>query len=292
MAAPAFAALACHLDKIVYALESGRASDTALPLPGSRAAAECDDKSLNGDWGDAPTKDANNFARLLCNSASDHVLALAGTLRSPDHGATSSFTVGRGLMEAASRAWYHLDPDADVRERVRRFMNERLWSFAESRRFLKGLGDGTTAVAKAEEAILRTAEVQNFNARRSSRGSKERYLGEPRPTIMNLCDVVLPSQPERPNFGSAIYRFLSASAHGGLQGLIGHLEKADDGSAALVKSSEKHARHLLWPLRAYVAMGNRFLDHYGWPKERWEQERDAALDFWVQHAEQGLSGQT
>jgi hypothetical protein len=41
-------------------------------------------------------------------------------------------------------------------------------------------------------------------------------------------------------------------------------------------------------LKAYVAMGDRLFRHYSWDKTSWDQACDVALEFWVDHAAQGL----
>lgn len=281
----AFDMLAGHLRQAVHALEAGKGDGDGRPLPGSPAAHENEDESLHGDWGQTPALDANNLGRLLCISASDHLLSLADALDSPDTGAFVSFTIGRGVLEAAGRAWYLTDPAVDLRERVRRYMNEKLWSINESRRFLDGLQSGTDKLDEIEDAIRRTAESKGHAVRNSRNGWR---LDDERPSVMAVCDLVLPTQSGRPEFGSATYRFLSASAHGGEAGLAGHLDHDNDTQVTVIKKSESHARYLLWPLKAYVAMGDRFLRHYGWDNKSWAQARDAALEFWVLHAAQGL----
>jgi hypothetical protein len=281
----AFDMLAWHLRQIVHALEAGKGDSDGHPLLGSSAARENEDESLRGEWGQTPASDANNLGRLLCISASDHMLSLADALASPSTGAFVSFTIGRGVLEAAGRAWYLMDPAVDLRERVRRYMNEKLWSINESRRFLEGLQSGTGKLDEVEDAIRRTATGKGYAVRESRNGWQ---LGDERPTIVAACDLVLSTQSGRPEFGSATYRFLSASAHGGEAGLAGHLEHEGDTQFTVVKKSERHARYLLWPLKAYVVMGDRFLHHYGWDDTSWNQACNAALRFWVQHAAQGL----
>lgn len=281
----AFDMLAQHVRQIVHALEVGKGNSNGHPLPGSPAARENEDESLHGKWGQTPASDANNLGRLLCISASDHMLSLADALASPNTGAFVSFTIGRGILEAAGRAWYLMDPAVDLRERVRRYVNEKLWSINESRRFLDGLQSGTGKLDEVEEAIRRTAASKGYAVQNSRNGWR---LDDERPTIMAVCDLILTTPVGRSEFGSATYRFLSASAHGGEAGLAGHLEHEDDTQFTVAKQSVSHARYLLWPLKAYVVMGDRFLRHYGWDNTSWDQAREAALEFWVQHAAQGL----
>jgi hypothetical protein len=285
----AFDMLAEHLRQVVHALEAGKSDSDGRPLPGSPAARENEDESLHGEWGQTPALDANNLGRLLCISASDHVLSLADALESPITGAFVSFTIGRGVLEAAGRAWYLTDPAIDLRERARRYMNEKLWSINESRRFLNGLQSDTGKLDEVEDAIRRTAETKSYSVGRTGGNPRsEWHLDDKRPSVMAVCDLILPARPGKPEFGSATYRFLSASAHGGEAGLAGHLEHGDDAQITVVKKPESHARYLFWPVKAYVSMGDRFLHHYGWDNTLWDQARDATLGFWVQQAAQGL----
>jgi hypothetical protein len=285
----AFDMLAWHLRQVVHALEAGKGDSEGHPHPGSPAALENEDESLRGEWGQTPALDANNLGRLLTLSASDHLLSLADALESPITGAFVSFTIGRGVLEAAGRAVYLMDPTVDLRERVRRFMNERLWSINESRRFLGGLQSDTSRLDDIEDTIRRTAETKGHVVGRTRGNTQgEWHLDRERPSVMAVCDLILPAQPGKPKFGSATYRFLSASAHGGEAGLAGHLDHEDDTRMTVAKTSVSHARHLLWPVKAYVAMGDRLLRHYGWDNTSWDQARDAALEFWVQHVVQGL----
>ena len=148
-----------------------------------------------------------------------------------------------------------------------------------------GLQSATGKLDDVDGAIHRTAESKGYAFREYRNGWR---LDDERPSVMAVCNLVLPTQSGRPEFGSATYRFLSASAHGGEAGLAGHLGHGEATQITVVKKSESHARYLLWPLKAYVVMGDRFLRHYGWDNTPWDQARDAALEFWVQHAAQGL----
>jgi hypothetical protein len=281
----AFTVLGHHARFLVYGLDAGRPDDAGTPASGSPAALEAADTSLAGVWGADPARQATNLGRTLAAAASDHLLALADLLKSEQTGAFAAFTIGRGLLETAARSWYLLEPAIEVRERVRRHMNERLWSLHESGRFLGGLKSDTRALDELTSAITQTAQAHGFVVR-STRGGPQ--LGEARPSSMGVCDLLFPVSPSGPKMGSASYQFLSSSAHGGEAGLAGHLQQEADGQFSVVKHSEEHARYLLWPLRAYVEMGDRLLAHFGWNTEHWVQCREDALAMWVEHALQGL----
>lgn len=280
----AFAWLAESLRQTVHALEAGKGDGQGKPLPGSPATVENQDISLRGDWGQAPARDTNELARLLCVSASDHLLALADAVESPTYGVFASYTDARGVLDQATRAWYLTEPTGEIRERVRRGMNERLWDIDESRRFLKGINEDTSRLDDMEQSICQTAQVHGFVVGKSRSGPQ---LADPRPSIMKLSGLILKSDNGTTDFGEAAFRFLSSPTHGAGSGLIGRLIDVD-GIKTPGKDSTTMARYLLWPVNAYIAMGDRFLDHYGWAKGEWERARQQTLERWVGHADQGL----
>lgn len=65
-----------------------------------------------------------------------------------------------------------------------------------------------------------------------------------------------------------------------------HLDQVDGLKVTVGKSSEKQARYLLWPLKAYVRMGDRILNHFGWNRTYWGAQVAETLTFWVNHAAQ------
>jgi hypothetical protein len=215
------------------------------------------------------------------------MLSLADSFESVETGAFVSYTIGRGALEAAARSWYLTAPDITVRERVRRYMNERLRDIYESRAFLRRLAADAGDISALEEGISRAAEGHGFDVYTSNRGKK--WLDQEPLSISALCDLVLASPDSASQFGRATYSFLSASAHGTESGLVRHLDQIGGQTVTVAKSSEKQARYLLWPLKAYVAMGNRILDHFGWDATYWKAQLAETLDFWVNHAAQDIA---
>lgn len=127
------------LRETVYALERGKGDTGGMPAPGSRASREHEDQSLTGEWGQAPARDASTLARIQCS----------------------------GALEAAARSWYLADPDITIRERVRRYMNERLRDIHESRSFHEKLGADSSEIYAQEEAISRAAQKHEFDVQNS-----------------------------------------------------------------------------------------------------------------------------
>lgn len=271
-----FHALAEPLRRVVRALH-GTGQHDSKPCLGSPAHIQDQDQTMRGAWGDRPAHDANIHAHQLCIAASDHLMAMAELLESDEVGAFSLYTVARGVLEASARAWYLIDPDANTSERVRRYMNEELWAINESRRFLDGLGADTELLDDRERAIRNSTTDDLIKTKNGWQ------LGEERPSAMRLSDQILGSPSSRPGFGAATYRFMSATAHSGIHGLARGFE-VHGTTATAAKTSRSVARHLLWPVQAYLDMGDRFLRHYGWDEAQWDAERDGVRQVWALHA--------
>lgn len=118
----AFDAMADHLRRLVRALEDGKGTSGGSPASGSPAGLLARDRTFGAGWGDAPGLDLANYARLLVVSANDHMMTFADSLQSTTSGIYSSYTLARGVLEAASRAWYLTEPSLDHHERIGRYM--------------------------------------------------------------------------------------------------------------------------------------------------------------------------
>ena len=257
-----FHELSTRLRRAVRALESGKPSSgsaVAKPAAESRAAIENDDDTLPG-WDGPIARGANAYARILCISASDHLMEMANSLESTNSGVFSVYTLGRGVLETAARASYLLDPTIEVRERVQRYINELLHNINESRRLLVGLDSNTEQVTEFEQA-------NGFDITQPKKSSEPWRIDDGRPSSMALAGLTA----VKVEHGRASYRFLSSIAHGAEHGLLGLLPREDGATAMLEKRSDKQAFYLLNAVTAYTLMGNRFLDHYGWDQSQWAQ---------------------
>jgi Golgi nucleoside diphosphatase len=112
-----FDAMADALDTMVEAMYYAKSVNGNTARASSPAAWEnTGGVRLQGDWSSNPVLDANLSAGLLANSASDHVQGLAAVLRMESSGIFPTYTVARGLVDAAARAWYLLEPRIDSRD--------------------------------------------------------------------------------------------------------------------------------------------------------------------------------
>jgi hypothetical protein len=285
-----FDAMAGALDAMAEALYYAKAVNGGMPGSSSSAAWEnAGGVCLRGEWSSNPVLDANLHAGLLVNSATDHVQGLAAVLRMDAGGIFSTYTVARGLVEVAARAWYLLEPGVDSRERVRRHMNERLYSLNEARLLIHGGGEAAPHQDAQEQKILRSAKVHSFSWRNRN-SYKAARLGNARVNTMTLADNCVATILGERTFGMMIYRLLSAQAHGtsyGLMQLLGNPAAPPAGAGVpgvskvqVQHSSDEVAQRLLIPLCIYGAMSKRFLEHYGWNPSGWRRATLATLRLW------------
>jgi hypothetical protein len=93
------------------------------PRPGSLAAEELraaqEQPCPAGTWGEKPVREAYALAVLNYQVALDHAAAIAALTREP-HSAVSASVLARALAEAASQAWWLLEPGIGHVKRVAR----------------------------------------------------------------------------------------------------------------------------------------------------------------------------
>jgi hypothetical protein len=172
----AFDIMANHLRELVGALENGKAADGS-PARDSPADLLAKDDTFTASWGNSPGRDLANYARLLVVSANDHMMTLAESLQSTTAGINSSYTLARGLLEAAGRGAYLTEPHLAARECIRRYVNERLWAIHENQRFLKGMGNDPGQLTPYKQKILESAQAFNFHIVEST-DRRPAYLDE------------------------------------------------------------------------------------------------------------------
>jgi hypothetical protein len=279
-----FRKLSTRLRHAVRALEAGKpdsSSAVARPAMGSRAAIENDDDAFPG-WDGPIARGANAYARILCLSASDHLMEMANSLKSTNSGAFSVFTLGRGVLESAAQASYLLDPTIDIRERSRRYINALLHNINESRLLVRGLEGDTEPIKAFEQAVVDAARANNFDVIPAKNALVPWRIDDRWPSFMELAKLTA----VKADLGVASYRFLSSIAHGAEHGLLGLLPRDGDTVTVLKKQSDKQAFYLLNPVTTYILMGNRFLEHFGWDQGQWAQARNELFAYWLKHATQ------
>jgi hypothetical protein len=215
----AFADMARSLDDFCQALRSALTEHRG-PRPGSPASRESRGEPLAGEWGAIPSGDAATSVLLLTAACLDHLLA-ASAIMNARRSSMALYTVIRGSAEAASAAFYLLDPGTDARERVRRSMNWRLAGLSEDMNLMRGLA-GPEAQASLQhsnqrvDAIARTARQFGFQFHAADRHRPAR-LGDKTPSATQLIDACA---SRTPGLGTVQQRVMSGVAHGQVHALM------------------------------------------------------------------------
>ena len=174
------------------------------PSPGSLAAFE-----LATSPRPQSVASSHILAKLLLTSSADYMFGLQRTLKEPTM-TEAPFALARGVLEAAARASWLLDPNIDVVTRVSRSMSLRL-SGLESQATLTRSSEKSHRVAFA--GVLQKSQGQIGSLKREAKTlgirvrikkGKLTVFGEGLPSNVNLAA----------RFGEEpMYRLLSAVAH-------------------------------------------------------------------------------
>jgi hypothetical protein len=271
MSSDPFADLASSLlrycDALEDTLQHGWSND-------STAWIEARDRTLAGNWGSQPSRDALLFIRLLTVAAFDHLRALATLIPAPRIVYALSATT-RGAIEASAQAHFLADPLIDTRERVRRHINGRLVSLHENRRLVGSFTDPSGVIDIEMERIAQRIE-NILNAARSHRftvhkGDKYRppYVGEKPPGTLQMAEESVSGGTT--GLGSVYWQSLSAVAHSQAQGIVSHAqpiqsladEATGDQLAAIGLSAKDLSLRHLGAVLSTVSMFERIVTLFG-----------------------------
>lgn len=169
---------------------------------------------FSGRWGPTPVEYAYSMGALKRANAVDCSWAV---LRITDRDPAPLFAhavLARSVLENAASAYWLLEPGIGVEERIRRVLNERMYS--ERQKLESGmLSDDEVDRAKATmESILGEAQSRGWA---TSGRDRNRYLGSAgRPGFRTLVKNVFHSV----ELGAAFYSYYSAITHGTQYGLV------------------------------------------------------------------------
>jgi hypothetical protein len=231
------------------------------PVPGSPADVEAQGEPFAGDWASHPSRDIFAAAYLLATACTDHLLGLAGVLRSRN-AVLCAYTLTRGAVEAAALGCYLTDADIDGRERVRRAMNYRLDGLCEQTRLIQDM-PGQYAAQRLDETRQRIADCargarqHGFDFHDMNDRGRPAHLGEQQPKAMTLISLAI--DKDMPGVGRTYQRLLSATAHSAVHGLARMLtplpaseDRPDEALAAVNANPRSLARELVvGPLAAH-----------------------------------------
>jgi hypothetical protein len=180
---------------------------------GSPAAADAVKDELGGDWGQFPAQGALGGLVLAAWSCADHLAAVASVI-GERRGAAPLYTLSRAAAEAAAVGCYLSGAGVDDRERVRRYMNDRLGGLCEEINMVGSFASPRAAVYAAHmegqvAAIGRGAGQHGFNFHDRGRW-RAAYIDERPLSAMALIDRCASRMPLT---GVTYHRLLSGVAH-------------------------------------------------------------------------------
>lgn len=187
-------------------------------LPAARSQAAREYQTDDGDRGQVETN--YSLAATLLMAAENHLEATSRLLVEPlTH--YGLFAVCRAAMENSARAWWLLDPDIDVKERVARGLLTRFFSLHEAAQVEELMNpdkkwEELQSVARARDVAER-ARAQGFTVTATKRG-RFGLEGVERPSTTALLEEV------HEELGAVMYKYLSASVHGTSYALMQEME--------------------------------------------------------------------
>jgi hypothetical protein len=256
-----------------------------LPSADSRAMAErAEGDKLRGSppWDSAPGSAAQHVLQLIIYGAEDHGKGLVQLLESNQTPVFAQMVLARACLEHAAKAWWMLEPTIDVRLRIARGVNERLFALAEIER-LPVADETRRRATERRQALLSEGELLDFNRVGGKRRMPATLL-EGRPTQTHLVKQLLRSSDDE-HLGRILYGYYSAVAHGNMLGLGLSLTRDAPGLpetpgvtwAAFHTSSTGVVNLIGGVVLGLGAAYKRRNDFFGWESEAWNQAWLGAL---------------
>jgi hypothetical protein len=235
-----------------------------------------------GPWSDEPLTEVVSMGNMLIFSAEENLrsaatLIASGSLYGP-------FTLARSAFETSAQAWWVFDPAIGIEERLCRGGNFILNSHYERRSLENEIGVAETRTPKIR-AILDTADQTGLRVTHSKKSSR-RWLGSGWKDATSLCRQLWQDPSDLAStVGAVIYRYLSATPHGTLHGILRNAQPVEGfpaGStgtmfAQVVKPSEM-ALLVSSVLLAYIIAADRQMAYFGWDGPAWEAWKAAVKE--------------
>ncbi|HTP29004.1 MAG TPA: hypothetical protein VMK12_25505 [Anaeromyxobacteraceae bacterium] len=253
-----------------------------------------EEASFQSSEGSRPVQDTYSIANVRLLSASQH-LDVFGKLIVDDF-VFPPATVARGVLEPSASAWWLLEPGIGPRSRVLRGWGDR-WRMQEEIRKIPAEPMKEHAKRRLE-AIASGAEQLGLTVRRDPSGAPLR-IGEletpPAATVtirqlfaqIKLVGTPIADLEGLEYLGEYFYRWLSATAHGQLHGLMEEmkpkqLSPGDPGIRLTAAESSERAVGLrtIAAVFAYQEGFSRLASLHGWSRTDW--------DAWVTESRRAL----
>jgi hypothetical protein len=220
---------------------------------------------------------------LLLYAAEDH-LRSAGELISGEESRYGPFTLLRAAFELSAQAWWIFDPVIDLEERLCRGANFYLHSHRERKKLEQELGAPDTRTVKIDD-ILDTARRTGLGVTPSQKKSPP-WVRRPPKDATSLCRLFMQDSSD-PNstMGAVIYRYLSATPHGTLHGLLRSgrpVPNMPPGRTGTLTMQELDPHELAMfsagVLVAYITAAERQMVYFGWASADWDSWKLSVRD--------------
>jgi hypothetical protein len=234
--------------------------------------------SLAGDWAREPVTMAYGFGFMRLGVAGDDLSSLAQLLRKREPHAFGTATLARGVVEASARGWHLFDPDIGARKRVARAMSERLYSMSETLKLRQSEARRRSTIEKMR-VVATSATDHGFEVKLDKEGL-------PIGIDKRMPDATGVVEQAFGEAGKALYRELSAVAHGTAYGVLGRLKVLDYPVSRYSRVGIPHmSDEVLIPmlegtLDAFQKIVDRQIEVMGWkdaPWTKWKAECAEAM---------------
>lgn len=224
-----------------------------------------------GGWGQEPVLAAHCASWVCLTAAEDLIVSMCRLFEHGSPPVYAHLVLARAALESCGRAAWLAEPGIDVRRRIARGVNERLYSLAEQAK-LPGIPDGLAR----RQSILDEAHLQGFD-KLSAKGQSVVSLIERRQSSTALVKWLL-GQPDD-DLGELAYRFWSSIAHATQYGLaqsfdsgMAQTSELDSRPTVPVVITTDQVRIAMTTVGlAYVEVGRFHQQLFGWQSDGWER---------------------
>lgn len=253
------------LQQLVATGYASRQQAGFTPGPDADAMAELEQQTtFAGVWDAAPIDTATSHVGLLLVAGEDAMRTYAHAVIADATPLYAHLPLARFGVEVLAMAAWLGEPRIGAKERMRRSINERIYSAIQQER----LPEGLNPELGRRERLLAAVEA-GFERTKAKRGQPA-YLAPARPSITKL--VVNALDDER--LGRTVYSYLSAVSHGALWGLAPALlpptdPTEDPGTGGLEHSSLGIGLYALALASAHITAWEGWRQHMGWESAGW-----------------------
>lgn len=233
------------------------------PRPGSEALADIENNERCTDgspWGSEPVVEAQSMPGLRLFAADDHLFALSELVGS-QYSMLGWAVSCRNVLEAASRAWWLLEPRIGTRERIVRYLADAFQSEQYRGELMAGIGG--TSKPGGVKPIIAKARSLGIEVTPDNQGALFNDVRVPPPAklVHGLLDDA------GFDAGEGFYRYLSGTTHGDRQAILDILEAKHDTTAGEHQAGPQihHVRLIVQiTLTGYAAAVMRSWAYQGW----------------------------